>query len=92
MINQPLSISERLTVVLIGTLLSVGTAGIPGAGIVMISTVFLQLGLPMEAVALFVAIDALVGMGCTAINVVGDLTGTTLINETEKTKAEKEAA
>lgn len=91
-INQPLSISELLTVVLVGTLASVGTAGVPGAGIVMISTVFLQLGLPMEAVALLVAIDALVGMGCTAINVVGDLTGTTLINQTEQTRAEKEAA
>lgn len=82
-IGQSLSMGQLFTVVLVGTLASIGTAGVPGAGIVMISTVFLQLGLPMEAVALLVAIDALVGMGCTAINVVGDLTGTVLINETE---------
>lgn len=50
----------------------------------MIATVFAQLGLPMEAVGLLVAIDAIVGMGCTALNVTGDLVGTSIINKTEK--------
>ncbi|WP_370875931.1 cation:dicarboxylate symporter family transporter [Evansella vedderi] len=57
------------------------------AGVVMNSTVFVQLGLPMEAVALLVAIDALVGMGCTVLNVTGDLTGSSVMNQTEKNKA-----
>lgn len=83
-IGDPLSLSEMFMVVLIGTLATVGTAGIPGAGIVMIATVFVQLGLPMEAVALLTAIDALVGMGATMLNVTGDLVGTTVIDKTEQ--------
>lgn len=84
LVGDPLSLSEMLMVVLVGTLASIGTAGVPGAGIVMIATVFVQLGLPMEAVALLTAIDALVGMGCTALNVTSDLVGSTLIDKNEK--------
>lgn len=84
LVGDPLSLSEMLMVILVGTLASIGTAGVPGAGIVMIATVFVQLGLPMEAVALLTAIDALVGMGCTALNVTGDLVGTTVIDQNEK--------
>lgn len=84
LIGDPLSLTDMLLVVLVGTLASIGTAGIPGAGIVMIATVFVQLGLPMEAVALLTAIDALVGMGCTALNVTGDLVGTAVIDQNEK--------
>ncbi|MGJ9459705.1 dicarboxylate/amino acid:cation symporter [Oceanobacillus sp. CF4.6] len=83
-IGEPLGFAEMFQVVLIGTLASVGTAGVPGAGIVMIATVFAQLGLPMEAVALLAAIDALIGMGATALNVTGDLVGTSIIDKTEK--------
>lgn len=82
--GNPLSLPDMLMVVLVGTLASIGTAGVPGAGIVMIATVFAQLGLPMEAVALLTAIDALVGMGATMLNVTGDLVGTTVIDKTEK--------
>lgn len=83
-IGDPLSFTDMLQVVLVGTLASIGTAGVPGAGIIMIATVFAQLGLPMEAVGLLTAIDALVGMGCTAINVTGDLVGTAIIDKSEK--------
>ncbi|OIU69619.1 dicarboxylate/amino acid:cation symporter [Rossellomorea aquimaris] len=86
-IGEPLTLTEMLVVVLIGTLASIGTAGVPGAGIVMIATVFAQLGLPMETVALLTAIDALVGMGATALNVTGDLVGTAIIDKTEKDEA-----
>ncbi|WP_085993095.1 dicarboxylate/amino acid:cation symporter [Oceanobacillus senegalensis] len=86
-IGDPLSFSEMLQVVVIGTLASIGTAGVPGAGIIMIATVFVQLGLPMEAVALLTAIDALIGMGCTALNVTGDLVGTSIIDKTENRDA-----
>lgn len=82
--GTPLSLTDMLMVVLIGTLASIGTAGVPGAGIVMIATVFVQLGLPIEAVALLTSIDALIGMGATALNVTGDLVGTTIIDQHEK--------
>lgn len=90
-IGDPLSLSEMLLVVLIGTLATIGTAGIPGAGIVMIATVFVQLGLPMEAVALLTAIDALVGMGATMLNVTGDLAGSKLIDQSEKKRGAAKA-
>lgn len=86
-IGDPLTFTDMLVVVLIGTLASVGTAGVPGAGLVMIATVFAQLGLPMETVALLAAIDALVGMGATMLNVTGDLVGTSIIDKTEKKQA-----
>lgn len=91
-VGDPLSFTDMLQVVLVGTLASVGTAGVPGAGIIMIATVFAQLGLPMEAVGLLTAIDALVGMGCTALNVTGDLVGTTIINKSESKRKNQQPA
>jgi Na+/H+-dicarboxylate symporter len=71
-------------IVIIGTLISIGTAGVPGAGIVMIATVFSQVGLPPETVALLASIDALVGMGATALNVTGDLVGVTVLDRVRR--------
>jgi len=90
--GAPLDWSSMLQIVVVGTLISVGTAGVPGAGIVMIATVFSQVGLPIEAVALLTAIDALVGMGCTALNVTGDLVGTAVIGRSEGERIESRAA
>src|SRR5699024_45064 len=70
-IGDPLTYTDMLQVVIVGTLATTGTAGVPGAGIIMIATVFAQVGLPIEAVGLLTAIDALVGMGATALNVTG---------------------
>lgn len=85
--GAPLDLVTMIEIVLIGTLISIGTAGVPGAGIVMIATVFAQVGLPIEAVALLVSIDALVGMGATGLNVTGDLVGTAIISRTERKHA-----
>ncbi|MCK0162991.1 dicarboxylate/amino acid:cation symporter [Marinobacter sp. S6332] len=83
-VGVPLDVVTMLEIVLIGTLASIGTAGVPGAGIVMIATVFAQVGLPIETVALLVSIDALVGMGATAMNVTGDLACTSVIARSEQ--------
>lgn len=83
-VGMPLDVVTMLEIVLIGTLASIGTAGVPGAGIVMIATVFAQVGLPIETVALLVSIDALVGMGATAMNVTGDLVCTSVIARSEE--------
>ncbi|TKD70476.1 dicarboxylate/amino acid:cation symporter [Pseudalkalibacillus hwajinpoensis] len=85
-VGAPLSFTDMLMIVIVGTLATIGTAGVPGAGIVMIATVFAQVGLPMETVALLTAVDALVGMGATALNVTGDLVGATIIGRKEKSK------
>ncbi|WP_270180890.1 dicarboxylate/amino acid:cation symporter [Alkalihalobacillus sp. CinArs1] len=90
-VGTPLSFPDMLAIVLVGTLASIGTAGVPGAGIIMIATVFSQVGLPMETVALLTAVDALVGMGATALNVTGDLVGSSVIDRTEK-KSELKSA
>lgn len=82
-IGAPLDFMSMAQIVLIGTLVTVGTAGVPGAGIIMIATVFAQVGLPIETVVLLTAIDALVGMGATALNVTGDLVGSSVINRSE---------
>lgn len=82
-IGAPLDFVSMVQIVLVGTLVSVGTAGVPGAGIIMIATVFAQVGLPIETVVLLTAIDALVGMGATALNVTGDLVGTTVVARSE---------
>lgn len=78
------SFTNMLEIVLVGTLATIGTAGVPGAGIIMIATVFTQAGLPIEVVALLTSIDALVGMGATGTNVAGDLVGTTIISKSEE--------
>jgi len=83
-VGVPLDFVTMLEIVLIGTLASIGTAGVPGAGIVMIATVFAQVGLPIETVALLVSIDAIVGMGATAMNVTGDLVCTAVIARSER--------
>ncbi|MGO1692576.1 MAG: dicarboxylate/amino acid:cation symporter [Marinobacter sp.] len=82
-VGIPLDLMTMAEIVLIGTLTSIGTAGVPGAGIVMIATVFAQVGLPIETVALLVSIDALVGMGATGLNVTGDLVATSVIARSE---------
>src|SRR5699024_2067033 len=83
-VGTSLSFGNLLEIVLIGTLATIGTAGVPGAGIIMIATVFSQTGLPIEAGALLTSIDALVGMGATGTNVTGDLVGTTVISKSEE--------
>ncbi|WP_341303060.1 dicarboxylate/amino acid:cation symporter [Pseudomonas sp. TMP25] len=86
-IGVPLDLMQMAQIVIVGTLATIGTAGVPGAGIIMIATVFAQVGLPIETVALLVAIDSLVGMGATALNVTGDLVGAAIIGGSEKDDA-----
>src|SRR5699024_10002581 len=70
-----LSFMDFIIIVAIGTLLSVGTAGVPAAGLVTLSAVLSIFGLPLEIVALIAGVDAIIGMGGTASNVVGDIIG-----------------
>jgi len=67
-----LSLGHILTVLLTATLATVGTAGVPGAGMIMLSVVLASIGMPIEAIALIFGIDRIVDMPRTAINVCGD--------------------
>lgn len=81
--NIPVTMGMMLTVVLTATLASIGTAGVPGAGAIMLSMVLQSIGLPLEGMGLIMGIDRLVDMGRTAINVTGDAVCTTIIAKQE---------
>ena len=73
--NLNLSVSDFFMIIVIGTLLSIGTAGVPAAGLITLSAVLTMFGLPLEIIALIAGVDAIIGMGGTATNVVGDIVG-----------------
>ena len=64
--------AQQAEVVLTGVLAAVGTAGVPGAGLIMTTLVFTQVGIPLEAVALIAGIDRILDMIRTSVNVLGD--------------------
>ena len=78
------SFVDLMTIVIIGTLLSIGTAGIPAAGLVTLAAVLTLFDLPLEIVSLIAGVDALIGMGGTASNVVGDIIGAAVVDQSEK--------
>jgi Na+/H+-dicarboxylate symporter len=89
-IGMPLSFAQQITVIITAVLASVGTAGVPGAGAIMLLMVLNSVGMPVEegsavaaAYAMILGIDAILDMGRTAINVTGDMTGTTLVAKSE---------
>lgn len=81
--NVPITFSLLLTVVLTATLASIGTAGVPGAGALMLAMVLQAVGLPLEGIGLIMGVDRLVDMARTAINVTGDAVCTTIIAQSE---------
>lgn len=89
-IGHPLALSQQLAVVLTATLAAVGTAGVPGAGVIMLLMVLDTIGLKMTAgsavaaaYAMILGIDAILDMGRTWLNVTGDITGTYLVAKSE---------
>ena len=67
-----LSVGDYLMVILTATLASVGTAGVPGVGLIMLAMVLQQVGLPVEGIGLIIGVDRLLDMTRTAVNVTGD--------------------
>jgi len=67
-----LTMVQYMTVILTATLASIGTAGVPGVGLIMLSMVFQQVGLPIEGIGIIMAVDRLLDMVRTAVNVSGD--------------------
>lgn len=78
-----LAMSDYLLVILTATLASIGTAGVPGVGLIMLAMVLHQVGLPVEGIALIIGVDRLLDMMRTAVNVTGDATGTVIIAKSE---------
>lgn len=79
-----LSLTDLLTVVATATLASIGTAGVPGVGLVMLAMVLQSVGLPLEGIALITGIDRLLDMTRTCVNVTGDATFACIVARQEK--------
>ena len=78
-----LTFADQATVVLMGVLAAIGTAGVPGSGLIMTTIVFTQVGIPLEAVALIAGIDRILDMMRTSINVVGDAAAAVVVTKLE---------
>jgi Na+/H+-dicarboxylate symporter len=87
-----LTFGQMITIVLTATLASIGTAGTPGAGMIMLAMVLQSVGLPVEGIALVAGVDRIFDMGRTGVNVVGDMSAAMIITDYENRREAKEAA
>ncbi|WP_154222635.1 dicarboxylate/amino acid:cation symporter [Marinicella rhabdoformis] len=78
-----LTTTQLLTVVLMATMASVGSAGVPSAGLVMLQGVLLQVGLPIEGIGIILGIDRLLDMTRTAVNITGDAAVTCIVAKSQ---------
>ena len=81
--NIDLSTIDYLMVILTATMASIGTAGVPGVGLIMLAMVLSQVGLPTEGIALILGVDRLLDMIRTVVNVTGDSTVSTIVAHSE---------
>ena len=84
-----LTFSQMLTIVLTATLASVGTAGVPGAGMVMLAMVLQSVGLPVEGIALVAGVDRIFDMGRTVVNITGDASCAIVVSEMQRRRVAK---
>jgi len=78
-----LTIAQQLTVVLVGTLASIGAAGVPGAGLIMLTMTLAAVDLPLDGVALVAGIDRILDMARTTLNVTGDASAAVVVAASE---------
>ncbi|MCT4619764.1 MAG: dicarboxylate/amino acid:cation symporter [Marinisporobacter sp.] len=78
-----LTISQMSTIILTSTLGAIGTAGVPGGGLIMLSVVLASVGLPLEGITLIAGVDRILDMARTSVNVIGDLAAATVVAATE---------
>ena len=90
--GMDLTIGDMAMVVLTATLASVGTAGVSGAGMIMLAMVLTSIGIPVEGIAIIAGVDKLFYMGRTALNITGDATCALWISKLERSKKAKKVA
>jgi Na+/H+-dicarboxylate symporter len=78
-----LTFGNYVTIILTSTLASIGSAGVPGAGLIMLTLVLNSVGLPVEGIALIAGIDRVLDMARTTVNVIGDCMVTVLVSKSE---------
>lgn len=79
-----IGLPQILTVILMATIASIGTAGVPGVGLVTLTLVLQQVGLPIEGIALVLGVDRFLDMSRTCVNVTGDAIITCIVAKSEK--------
>ena len=84
-----LTFSQMLGIILTATLASIGTAGVPGAGMIMLAMVLTSVGLPVDGIALVAGVDRIFDMGRTTVNITGDAACAMVVSHLEDKKAEK---
>lgn len=84
-----LDFGQMLTIVLTATLASIGTAGVPGAGMVMLAMVLTSVGLPVDGIALVAGVDRIFDMGRTMVNITGDAACSVIVSNLEAKKMRK---
>ncbi|MEC5423007.1 dicarboxylate/amino acid:cation symporter [Virgibacillus sp. C22-A2] len=82
--STELTFAQIMTVALIATLASIGTAGVPGAGLIMLTMVLAAVNLPLEGIALIAGIDRILDMMRTSVNVMGDASASVVVDASEK--------
>ncbi|KPC70333.1 sodium:dicarboxylate symporter [Thermoactinomyces vulgaris] len=87
----PLGLEEQLVIILTATLASIGTAAVPGAGLIMLTMVLQSVGLPVEGIAIVLGVDRLLDMSRTATNITGDVCVAVVVAKGEKDKEEQVA-
>lgn len=87
--NVDLSMEQLITVVLTAVLASIGTAGVPGVGLILLAMVLSSVNLPVEGIGLILGIDRLLDMARTSINISGDAACALFVSETEKKRTIK---
>lgn len=80
-VGQPLALTDQLLVLVVAVLISIGTAGVPGAGLVMLTVVLSQVGLPLAVVGFVAGVDPILGRIATTNNVTGDLAVATVVGK-----------
>ncbi len=80
---------QMLTIILTATLASIGTAGVPSAGLVMLAMVLASVGLPLDGIALVAGVDRIFDMGRTVVNITGDASCAIVVSNLERKKAAK---
>ena len=84
-----LTLPQMLTIILTATLASIGTAGVPGAGMVMLAMVLTSVGLPVDGIALVAGVDRIFDMGRTTVNITGDAACTIIVSRLEEKRGAK---
>ena len=82
---------QMLTIILTATLASIGTAGVPGAGLVMLAMVLASVGLPLDGIALVAGVDRIFDMGRTVVNITGDASCALIVSNLERKKTANQA-